>query len=134
MADSTSAITAAAIRGRLDLADLLLIHGAKISGTGALAGAAEQGHLTMVRWLLDHGAAVDEIGVHDYGDQRKKKLEGTALHKAVGRGDVETARLLIDRGAKSDIEDPMGRTPYAIAKEKNQQEAVRYLESMGVTR
>ena len=49
MADSTSAMTAAAERGDLDLAELLLKHGANVSGTGALPGAADRGHLDMVR-------------------------------------------------------------------------------------
>ena len=134
LADSTSAMTAAAERGDINLAELLLKHDAKVSGTGALPGAADRGHADMVRWLLDHEADANEIGVHDYGDRRKKKFEGTALHKAVAKGNIDLAKLLVNRGAKTDIEDPMGRTPLMRAKEENQQEAVRYLESIGVTR
>ena len=133
MADSTSAITAAAQRGRIDLAELLVKHGAKVSGSGALAGAAEKGHMDMVRWLLDHGADINEIGVHDYGDRRKKKYEGTALHKAVARGDIAMAKLLVERGATTGIRDPLDRTPLQRAKEEGQQEAVRYLELTGVS-
>lgn len=131
MADSTSAITAAAERGRLDLAELLVEHRAKISGTGALAGAAERGHIDMVRWLLDHEADIDEVGVHDFGDRRKQKFEGTALHKAVAKSNLELAKLLVDRGARTDVKDPLGRTPLARAKEESQPDAVRYLESIG---
>lgn len=131
MADSTSAITAAAERGRLDLAELLVQHGAKHSGTGALAGAAERGHTEMVRWLLDHEADIDEIGVHDFGDRRKQKFEGTALHKAAAKSNLELTELLVDRGAKTDVKDPLGRTPLARAKEENQPDVVRYLESIG---
>ena len=132
MADSTSAITAAAERGDLDLAELLLKHGAKVSGTGALPGAADRGHFSMVEWLIDHDADLNEIGVHDYGDRRKAKFEGTALHKAVAKGNVDLARRIVDRGARTDVEDPMGRTPLVRAKEEDQEEAMRYLESMGV--
>ncbi|MCJ1425219.1 hypothetical protein MMC29_003107 [Sticta canariensis] len=131
MADSTSAITAAAERGRLDLAELLVQHRAKTSGTGALAGAAERGHIDMVRWLLDHEADIDEVGVHDFGDRRKQKFEGTALHKAVAKSNLELAKLLVDRGAGTDVMDPLGRTPLARAKEESQPDAVRYLESIG---
>lgn len=135
LADSTSAMTAAAERGDINLAELLLKHDAKVSGTGALSGAADRGHADMVRWLLDHEADANEIGVHDYGDRRKKKkFEGTALHKAVAKGNIDLAKLLVNRGAKPDIEDFMGRTPLMRAEEENQQEAVRYLESIGVTR
>lgn len=134
MADSTSAMTAAAERGDLHLAQLLLKYNAKVSGTGALPGAADGGHLDMVHWLIEHDADLNEMGVHDYGDSRKIKFEGTALHQAVAKGKVDLARLVVDRGARTDIEDPMGRTPLMRAKEENQQEAVRYLESIGVTR
>lgn len=134
MADSTSAMTAAAERGDLDLAELLLKYGAKVSGTGALPGAADKGLLHMVDWLIDHDADLDEVGVHDYGDRRKAKLEGTALHKAVAKGNVDLARRIVYRGGRIDVEDPMGRTPLMRAKEENQEQAVRYLESIGVIR
>jgi ankyrin repeat protein len=90
--------------------------------------------MDMVRWLIDHDANLNEIGVHDYGDRRKKKLEGTALHQAVAKGNIDLAMLLVDRGARTDVKDLMGRTPFMRAKDENQQEAMRYLESIGVTR
>ncbi|KAL8814716.1 MAG: hypothetical protein Q9223_006084 [Gallowayella weberi] len=130
MADSTSAITAAAVRGRTDLSELLLQHNAQLSGSGALVAAAEEQQLSMVRWLLDHGADIDEIGVHDYGDRRKKKLEGTALHKAAANGNLELAKLLVKRGASLKIKDPMDRTPLERAIEESQEEAAKYLGSL----
>jgi len=132
MANSTSAISAAAERGSLNLAQLLVRHGAKVSGSGALAAAAEKGHMDMVAWLLDQGADIDEMGVHDYGISRWKENVGTALHKAVVRGDVAMAEVLVHRGAKTDIRDPLGRTPLMRARKENQQAAVSYLESLGM--
>ncbi|KAL8684963.1 MAG: hypothetical protein Q9218_008052, partial [Villophora microphyllina] len=112
MADSTSAITAAAERGRIDFADLLVVaYGAEVSGSGALVAAAERKHMDMVRWLLDRGAEIDEIGVHDYGDRRHEIDEGSALHKAAANGDVEMAKLLVSRGASLAVKDKMDRTP-----------------------
>lgn len=111
IADSTSAIKAVAERGRTDFSQLLVEHGATVSGSGALAAAPGNKHFVMVQWLLDQGADVDEIGVHDYGDRRKLIPEGTALHKAAANGDVETAKLLIARGAKLQVKDPLQRTP-----------------------
>lgn len=131
---AASAMTAAAEQGDINLAELLLKHDAKVSDTGALPGAADRGRANMVRWLLDHEADMNEIGVHDYGDSRRERVEGTALHKAVAKGNIDLAKLPVDRGAKIDIEDLMGRTPLMRAKDENQQEAVRYLESIGVTR
>lgn len=133
LAESTSAITAAAERGRLDLAELLVKHGARVSGTGALAAAAGKGHFDMVRYLVDQGADIDEVGLHDYGDRRKKMTEGTPLHKAVARGDIIIAKLLLDHGATIDMKDPMGRTPLTLSKQENQVATREYLESMGVT-
>lgn len=87
----------------------------------------------MVRYLIDQGADVDVVGVHDYGDRRKKVTEGAPLHKAVARGDVAIAKLLLDHGATIDMKDPMGRTPLALSKQENQVAAREYLESMGGT-
>ena len=50
MADSTSALCAAAERGRVDLATLLIDHGARVSGGGAVPAAAGQGNIDMVRF------------------------------------------------------------------------------------
>ena len=100
MVDSTSALCAAAERGRIDLATLLIDHGARVSGSGARPAAAGQGNIEMVHFLIEQRAEIDEIGVHDCGDRRKKKEEGTALHKAAARGNVDLAALLLERGAR----------------------------------
>ncbi|KAL8694919.1 MAG: hypothetical protein Q9218_000490 [Villophora microphyllina] len=91
MAGQTSAITAATEQGRNDFAELLVKHGAHVSGSGALVVAAENKHHAMVSWVLDREADVNEIGVIDYGDSRGDKLEGTALHKAAVNGDLAMA-------------------------------------------
>ena len=130
MADSTTALTAAAQQGRIDLSELLVQHNARLAGSGALAGAAENKHTDMVRWLLDRGAEIDDIGVHDYGDRRKKDYEGTALHKAAANGDLDMAKLLVERGANLHIKDPKDRTPLNRALEENQSEVAEYLRSV----
>lgn len=110
---------------------MLLDHGAHVSGTAALPGAAGRGHLEMVRFLLERGAAIDEIGVHDFGNRRKKIHEGTALHKAAERGDIETARVLLNHGAGIEVKDPLDRTPLVRAREKGQDEMVEFLKARG---
>ena len=131
VADSTSAITAAAERGRIDFLELLVKHDAKISGSGALAGAAEKKHLGVVAWLLNRGADIDEVGVRDYGDRRKRKYEGTALHKAAANGDIEMAKLLVAHKARLDIKDPLERTPLTRALEEGHHEVAEYLRALG---
>ncbi|KAL8920097.1 MAG: hypothetical protein Q9208_006450 [Pyrenodesmia sp. 3 TL-2023] len=130
LADSTSAAGAAAQQGRIDLAELLIKHCSKVLGAGALAGASGNKHVGTAQWLLDHGAHIDEIDVHDYGDGRKEKDEGTALLKAMANGDVEMTRLLVGRGADLEIKDSMGRTPFMRAMEEKQDDAVAYLRSI----
>ena len=129
MADSTSALCAASERGRIDLAQLLINHDARVSGSGALPAAAGKGNMEMVRYLIEQGAAIDEIGVHDFGDRRKRKEEGTALHKAAAKGNIDLAALLLEKGAGLKVQDPLGRTPVVRAREEGQEEMVRFLES-----
>lgn len=131
MADSTSALCAAAERGHLPLATMLLEHGAHVSGTAALPRAAGRGHLELVRFLLERGAAIDEVGVHDFGDRRKKIQKGTALHKATERGNIEMAQVLLDRDAGIEVRDPFDRTPLVRAREKEQDDMVEFLKSRG---
>ena len=83
----------------------------------------------MVRFLIEKGADVDEIGVHDWYDERKIVNEGAALHKAAERGDIDLAAFLLEKGAQLELRDPRDRTPLMGAKEKNQEAMVRFLES-----
>ena len=129
MADSTSALCAAAERGRIDLATLLIDHGVRVSGSGALPAAAGQGNIEMVHFLIEQGAEIDEIGVHDFGDRRKKKEEGTALHKAAAGGYVDLAALLLEKGATLGVKDPLGRTPVERARGEGREVMVAFIES-----
>jgi len=54
--------------------------------------------------LLEHGADVNAATTN--GD--------TALHAAVGKGD-ELVKFLVERGAKLDVKDKFGRTPFDVA-------------------
>ena len=85
----------------------------------------------MAAWLLDRGADVDEVGIRDYGDRRKRKYEGTALHKAAANGDLEMAKLLVTHKARLDIKDPLDRTPLTRALEEGHHEVAEYLRSLG---
>ncbi|KAL8727519.1 MAG: hypothetical protein Q9166_005990 [cf. Caloplaca sp. 2 TL-2023] len=104
---------AAAEKGHLPLATMLLEHGAHVSGTAALLGAAGRGHLEMV------------------GDRRKKVLKGTALHKAAERGDTEIARVLLDRDTRIEVRNPFDRIPLVRAREKGRNKIVEFLKSRG---
>ena len=85
----------------------------------------------MVQFLLENGAAIDEIP--DNEDIYESELEqgvGTALHAAVEAGKLETARLLLDRGASVDVRDSNGRTALELAQLKGQTACVDLLEGI----
>ncbi len=83
----------------------------------------------MVRFLIERGAEIDETGVHNIDDRRKKKEEGAPLHKAAAKGNIDLSALLLEKGAGLKMEDPFGQTPLVRAREERQEEKVRSLES-----
>ena len=65
----------------------------------ALALAAQLGHASVVSLLLDAGADPNRFnpeGVHSYS---------TPLHQAAWAGHLPIVRLLVERGARADVED-----------------------------
>jgi hypothetical protein len=69
-------------------------------GYWPLSSFAESGDLPAVRWLLDHGA-----------DPNNTSTGETAIFKAVRGNHLEMTRLLIERGAKVNVQDVDGWTP-----------------------
>jgi hypothetical protein len=72
--------------------------------------AVQGGNGSMIEFLLDAGA---DINAHDEG-----QIADSALTLAVERGDLETCRLLIARGADPTIPGFMGLTPFDIARKR----------------
>ena len=96
-----TALAAAALSGRMDIALLLLDQGADINIVGgefgtALTAAAIGGHIDTVLLLLDRGADINKVGGR----------YGTALAAAAYGVKVDIVPLLLDRGA--DINAPGG--------------------------
>ena len=113
-----SILAAVAEQASVDMARLLLKHGARLRGSGAIVMAAEAGKLEMARVLLEEGADVNEVGIEHPSDPRYKEDMGTALHRAAAEGHEEMVRFLLAHGAVVDLEDPMGRTPLTLAMDK----------------
>lgn len=108
-----SALMIAVLKGHTALVDLLLARGADpdardMLGATPLIRAVERRHAGITRHLIDTGAvdlnASDKQGV-------------TALHLAAAAGDIETVRLLLAHGARTDLVSADGHTPVMIAEQ-----------------
>ena len=90
----------------------------------ALIAAAHLGHHEVVDILIRAGAPLDHVN----------NLGWTALMESVVLGDggpdhVETARLLVDAGARRDIADRQGVTPLQHAEQRGYVDMVRVLSA-----
>ena len=110
-----STLAAVAELASVEMAELLIQHGAHVKGSGALIMAAEEGKLDVVGLLLDKGADINEIGIEHPTDPRFKEDMGSALHRAIFGNHQEVVTFLLDRGADENLKDVMGRTPLALA-------------------
>jgi ankyrin repeat protein len=151
------ALYRAACRERVEIAKLLIAHGAKaqaqcIAGWTALHWAAARGHADLVDLILDSGAPVNPlvgpsalsvaasrgqaqvvILLLGRGADAKARSDGgsTALHAAAFSGDVFTIQLLIGGGADVNARDNNGNTPLIEAIESHEKDAAVFLLSSG---
>ncbi|KAI6608252.1 hypothetical protein MCOR04_000278 [Pyricularia oryzae] len=98
-----------AARGKLDLVQLLISHGAdpdakpgRDNEIPAIFKAAEGGHATIIAELIAHGADPD---------WKHPRTGQTALFAAACRSHVAAMGALVDGGASIDTRDKDGRTP-----------------------
>jgi len=112
--------------GRLEQAARLLPGADAASRHRALALATQLGQVEVVRLLLDAGEDPDRYnpaGLHAHG---------TPLHHAVAAGREAVVRLLVERGARLDLEDTLYHaTPLGWAEYLGQAELARYLRTRG---
>ncbi len=91
----------------------------------AFAVAAQYGHVDIVRLMVDAGEdpnRFNPVGAHSHS---------TPLHQAAGNGHLETVKLLIERGAKTDTKDILfGGTPAEWAQYGGRKEVEEYLRSL----
>ena len=101
-----------ACNGRVDIAELVLSHGAQLNGGEGVAtplhGAIAFGHVAMVAWLLSHGAAPNGL---DF-------LQRSPLQAALDGGDAQSASLLREHGgiamASGFVEVEAGKLYYEV--------------------
>jgi ankyrin repeat protein len=119
-------IAAAAGLGRLEDARRLLPAADAEGRHRALAVAALHGHVDIVRLMLDAGE--DPSRYNPDGNH----AHSTPLHQAVLAGHEAVVRLLVERGARLDIQDTIYKsTPLGWAIYGGQKEIANYLRSQG---
>ena len=92
------ALSEAVVGGNLELAELLVKNGAKVSDLD-LPEVSERGDIEAVKFLLKHGVDIDTE--NSYGR--------TALHNAVDGGHLELVKFLLKQGASTNTVDRVFR-------------------------
>ena len=91
-------------------------------GGTALHAAMFQKNAEIVVLLIDHGFDVNAIGpANGY----------SPLHDAVWANNLEAVKILLKRGARTDIAAKDGLTPFEKAKNEGTTEIVEYMKSQG---
>lgn len=111
--------------GFREIVQLLLENGANVNGmdsrgTTALDEAALEGHTEIVRLLLDNGAEINHGTRH-----------GSALIWAAGTPNLDTAKLLLERGADVNAKFGDGRTALMQAAQNGHVATVKLLLDNG---
>jgi len=119
---NTNRLAAAAGLGRLPQAIHLLADADPAERHAALALAAAHGHADIVRLLLDAGEDPNRYNPPGF------HAHSTPLHQAVCAGHEAVVRLLVERGARTDIEDTVYHgTPLGWARHEGQANLEKYL-------
>jgi hypothetical protein len=116
----------AAALGRVEAARRLLSTASPEDRHRALALSAQFGHTEIVRMLLDAGDDPNRYNPPGF------HAHSTPLHQAALAGEVETVRLLVERGARLDLKDTIRQgTPEAWATHGAKTQVAEYLRSRG---
>jgi hypothetical protein len=115
-------LPAAAALGREREAEKLLAQASPDARHRALALAAQYGHVAVVRMLLDAGEDPNRF------NPPMCHAHSTPLHQAAFAGHEDIVRLLVERGARLDIEDTIFHgTPLGWAEHGKQDRVAQYL-------
>ncbi|NWS69799.1 TANC1 protein, partial [Crotophaga sulcirostris] len=156
-----TALTAAAGRGKMEVCEFLLDHGAAVTranrrGIAPLFCAVRQGHWQIAKLLVEHGSDVNvsdkqgrtplmvasceghlstvEFLLSEGATMSSLDKEGlTALSWACLKGHKDVVQYLVEKGAATDQTDKNGRTPLDLAAFYGDADIVQYLVEKGAT-
>ncbi len=121
---NAATLPAAAALGRLEAVTDLLRASTAADRHSALALAAQHGRSEVVRALLDAGEDPNRFNPEGH------HAHATPLHQSIANGHPDTARLLIERGARLDVEDRIFQsTPLGWAEHCQQPEIAKLIRS-----
>ena len=106
----------------------------RLKDSDAIGAAAAAGRGDMVAFLLKKGADINEV-CHVYQNLEhslyRDEKAGSPLHRAIRNGNNDILPLLLDRGADVNLKDARGRTPLALAQEREDDELMEKLRDRG---
>ncbi len=108
-----------------ELIDALVKYGNNSDGIPALNAAIKSGDEQAVRLFLDHGASPNSKST----DGRNPEKPNTALEYAAKYGQLNIAKLLVERGAKIEVLFEYGALIYAA--QTNQPDIIKFLFENG---
>ncbi|KAF5859814.1 hypothetical protein ETB97_002423 [Aspergillus alliaceus] len=128
MGDRHPALSLAVLDNQIEMAEMLIQHGARVNGMGALGMAAKHHRFNMMELLFRHGADIND----NAKELRRscvvlRSKERTALHEAASEGNADVVAYLLERGAKPDVHDLNGQTPLMLAQTNSHREVVEIL-------
>ncbi|KAB2574620.1 Rabankyrin-5 [Lasiodiplodia theobromae] len=109
----------AVTRGSVGILRMLVAHGAgadQVDASRALHTAVARGEVEMVRFLVEEaGADVNEPGWYRWEVTGWMRDPGRPLHRAAEKGFGGLVEYLLAHGARVDVRDGAGRTPFQVA-------------------
>ena len=118
----TDSLPAAAGLGRVEQARRMLPAATPAERHSALAVASQHGHTEVVLLLIGAGEDVNRFNPEGH------HAHATPLHQAIANGHLDTARFLVEHGARLDIKDRIFQsTPLGWADYCNQPAIAAYL-------
>lgn len=129
--DGSLSFAASARENRLEMAKVLIDHGAEQFGN-AMIEAIAKGHEDVVRLFLQHGANVKERGeTISSGAASLRHPNGVPPLHMAARGRAEIAKLLIEHGAGVNDRDTYGYTALHFAALSGERDVAKLLLAHG---